>query len=134
MARRRTTYNRTNKNTETPSQIKARREARENGRGQNSAFTGGARTAQTFTDERGNRISDVQGMSLAWQNRRNVATYTRSKSGAKSVNGQTAGGSTWTFTNKDDNGNVISQSGRNRMATRRQRYYDIRVGLGLAGG
>lgn len=60
--------------------------------------------------------------------------YTSSARGRMSVDGHTAGGSTWTFTQKDDNGNKIRQSGRSQIATRRQRYYDIRVGLGLAGG
>ena len=140
---RRTTYNRTNKNTETPSLRRQRAEARANGRGRNQAFTSGARSANT-------RQENAQAMRAAWnlnnngrgtrtrnvttgrfQNEKgNVQTYTRSASGKMSVNGQTAGGNTWTFSDKDRG----RQSGRSQMASRRQRYYDVRVGLGLAGG
>ena len=56
--------------------------------------------------------------------------YTSSKRGRLSTNGKTAGGSTWTFSDKDKG----RQSGRSQIATRRQRYYDVRVGLGMAGG
>ena len=122
--------NRTNKNTETRSQINARREARENGRGANSAYTGGARTAEGFTDNKGYRVSDVEGMKNAWNNGTNVNTYTKSSTGKMSVNGRTAGGRTWTFSDKENG----RQSGRSSMASRRQRYYDVRKGLGLVGG
>lgn len=67
--------------------------------------------------------------------------YTRSATGRLSTNGRTAGGSTYTFTPKNDDGSPVlgkngkpRQSGRSGLATRRQRYYDVRVGLGLAGG
>ena len=70
----------------------------------------------------------------AWDENKTVATHTRSKYGRMSTNGQTAGGNTHSFTNRDTRGNLIAQSGRGGLATRRQRYYDIRVGLGLAGG
>ncbi len=72
--------------------------------------------------------------SDAWANDTNVNTYTSSKQGRLSTNGRTAGGSTWTFTQKDSDGNKIRQSGRRSVATRRQRYYDVRVGLGMSGG
>ena len=58
------------------------------------------------------------------------AGYTRTASGRMSVDGKRAGGSTWTFTDKDKG----RQSGRSQIASRRQRYYDVRVGLGMAGG
>ena len=58
MPRKKTTYNRTNPNTETPSQRKARREARADGRESNAAYTSGARTVSGFTNDRGYRISD----------------------------------------------------------------------------
>lgn len=62
-------------------------------------------------------------------------TTGRSATGRMAVEGDTrAGGKTWTFTEKDDDGNTIRQSGRSNTADRRQRYYDVRVGLGLAGG
>ena len=143
MARRSTTYNRTNKNTETPSARKQRREAREAGRGKNQAYTSGAR-AVNYRDD--NRAENVEAWNLNTSNRAtngrfkkkgtggDIGTYTRSTTGRLSANGRTAGGSTWTMTAKDENGNTIAQSGRNKIATRRQRYYDIRVGLGLAGG
>lgn len=73
-------------------------------------------------------------MGEAWAKGQKVQTYTSSKHGRMSDNGNTAGGSTWTMTAKDADGNKIAQSGRNKIATRRQRYYDVRVGLGLAGG
>ena len=62
-------------------------------------------------------------------------TTSSSARGRMAVEGSTrAGGNTWTFTQKDDNGNTVRQSGRSQTATRRQRYYDVRVGLGLMGG
>lgn len=67
--------------------------------------------------------------------------YTSSSKGRLSTNGKTAGGSTWTFTPKNNDGTAVlnkkgeaRQSGRSRVATRRQRYYDVRLGLGLVGG
>jgi len=67
--------------------------------------------------------------------------YTSSKKGRLSTNGKTAGGSTWTFTPKNADGSPVlnkkgeaRQSGRSQVATRRQRYYDVRVGLGMVGG
>ena len=101
---------------------KARREARANGRGANAAFTSGARSVDMSRD-------NAQAMREAWQSRQNVATYTRSKNGAMSVDGRKAGGSTWTYTNRDMEGNFVGQSGRNKLATRRQREYDTRKGM-----
>ena len=46
-----------------------------------------------------------------------------------STDGRTQGGSTWTYTNRDMEGNLVSQSGRNKVATRRQREYDTRKGM-----
>lgn len=117
----------------TKSSEKARAEAFTNGRGRNQAFTSGARTAQTM-QRNGNNISEEQGMRDAWSNRSNVPTYTSTRSGRMSTNGRTAGGSTWTFTRKGTDGQTLNQSGRNKLASRRQRYYDVRLGLGLAGG
>lgn len=143
MTRRRTTYNRTNKNTETPSARKARREARANGRGANQAFTSGARSVMVSNDTAAamrerwdtNRVGISRASNGRFQrDNGNVATYTSSSNGRMSTNGRTAGGMTWAMTAKDENGNTIRQSGRSQMATRRQRYYDIRKGLGLAGG
>lgn len=49
---------------------------------------------------------------------------TRSVTGKMSANGRTAGGQAQTLGN-----------GRGgKLTTRRKRYYDVRVGLGLAGG
>ncbi len=55
---------------------------------------------------------------------------TSTKSGRMSANGKSAGGYTHTFSDKESG----RQSGRSKMASRRQRYYDVRIGLGLAGG
>lgn len=134
------------RNRITRSTERARAEAFTNGRGRNSAFTGGARTAQSFglsnrigRNGRPVQISEQQGMVNAWDAARNgqggrVATYGSSRNGRMSVNGRTAGGSTWTFTQRGADGALVRQSGRNRIATRRQRYYDVRRGLGMVGG
>ena len=137
MAKKSTTRNRTNKNTETPSQRAARRLARANGRGANSAYTAGARTAEPFQDTAGNRVSRETFFSNAWSHGRPVATVTRSKNGRMSINGRTVGGSTWTYTPKNDDGTPVinaktgeaRQSGRSTIANRRQRDYDTRVGM-----
>lgn len=84
---------------------------------------------QSFENSRGYRISDTEGMRNAWANRTNVATATSSRNGRLSVNGRTAGGNTWTFTNRDMDGNLISQSGRKTTSSRRQRDYDVRSGM-----
>lgn len=72
---------------------------------------------------------NAQAMREAWQNRQNVATYTRSRNGAMSADGRKAGGSTWTYTNRDMEGNMVRQSGRSQIANRRQRDYDTRSGM-----
>ncbi len=83
-------------------------------RGMNAAFT---QASGVLAKGENGKWSDVGG-------------YTRSATGKLSTNGRTAGGSTWTFSDKDKG----RQSGRSQIATRRQRYYDVRVGLGMAGG
>lgn len=88
-------------------------------RGNNAAFTQSHGQLQK-------RTADGK-FSKTWHEGRG---YTRSKTGKLSTNGRTAGGSTYTFSDKDKG----RQSGRSGLATRRQRYYDVRVGLGLAGG
>jgi hypothetical protein len=62
--------------------------------------------------------------------------YTSSKHGRMSTDGKRAGGSTWTFTPKNDDGSAVlkkdgtaRQSGRSQIATRRQRLYDVKAGL-----
>ena len=82
-----------------------------------------------FKNERGYRISDQEGMRRAWENQSNVSTYTRSKNGMLSADGRKAGGSTWTYTNRDMDGNLVRQSGRDKISNRRQRDYDTRVGM-----
>lgn len=72
---------------------------------------------------------NAQAMRKAWEDRQNVATYTRSKSGAMSTDGRTAGGSTWTYTDRDMEGNFQRQSGRSKISTRSQRNYDTRKGM-----
>ena len=56
--------------------------------------------------------------------------YTSSATGKMSTNGRTAGGSTQAFSRS--RGGKLGRRGN--LATRRQRYYDVRVGLGLSGG
>lgn len=68
-------------------------------------------------------------MRRAWENRENVRTYTKSATGKLSTDGKKANGSTWTFTNRDMDGNLVSQSGRKTIANRRQRDYDVRTGM-----
>lgn len=66
--------------------------------------------------------------------------YTSTKSGRLSIDGRRAGGLTHAQTPKNDDGSPVMkngkarQSGRSGLATRRQRYYDVRVGLSLSGG
>lgn len=112
---------------ETKSQRKARLNGYDNGRERNAAYTSGAREVGFPKDPKALNAE-------AWENGTQVQTYTSSKSGRMSDNGRTAGGYTHSFTKKDDDGNVEKQSGRGGVASRRQRYYDIRVGLGLSGG
>lgn len=68
-------------------------------------------------------------MRNAWDQNQNVQTVTKSKSGRMSVDGTKAGGSTWTYTNRDMDGNLVSQSGRSTLSNRRQRDYDTRAGM-----
>lgn len=114
---------------ESKSRRKARLDGYANGRGKNQAFTSGAQDVPIVGDKRKSTEKHKQ----AWDDKTPVKTYTSSSTGRMSTNGRTAGGSTWTFTQKNADG-TKKQSGRNKIATRRQRYYDIRVGLGLAGG
>lgn len=53
------------------------------------------------------------------------------KNGLMSVEGSnnTKGAKTWTFTDRDMDGNLIRQSGRSQLSDRRQRNYDVRNGL-----
>lgn len=107
------------------------------GRGQNAAYTAGARTAEPIVDRRGYSTSEADFYRQRWNDRQNVATVTRTASGRMSVNGRTQGGSTWTMTPKNDDGSPVinektgkaRQSGRSKIATRRQREYDVRKGM-----
>ena len=136
MAKRRTERNRTNKNTNTISQQRARAAAAIDGRGGRlAAYTGGARTAEQFRGVY--NMSEADGQREAWQNRRNVSTYTHTPSGLLSVNGKnTKNAYTNTFTPKNDDGSPVlnskgevRQSGRSEKANRRQRDYDVRKGM-----
>lgn len=103
--------------------------AARNGRGRNAAYTSGAQ--ETTSGERGQ--TQAQRMMAAWNdgvNTRDVQTYTRTRNGRLSANGRdTRGAYTWTQTNRDMDGNFVRQSGRSQMASRRQRDYDVRLGL-----
>ena len=77
-----------------------------------------------FTQANGQLVKDANGRWTQGDG------YTTSARGRLSTNGRTAGGSTWTFSDK----NRGRQSGRSQIASRRQRYYDVRVGLGMVGG
>lgn len=68
------------------------------------------------------RQTDIQRRVNA--NTRTDVRRTRSVTGRMSVNGRTAGGQAQT----------LGDGRQGRMASRRQRYYDVRKGLGLAGG
>lgn len=129
MAKKRTERNRTNPNTNTISQQRARINAGIDGRGANSAYTGGARTAQPLVNSRGYQLSELQGQQQAWNNGQQIQTVTRTRNGRMSTDGRKAGGSTWTFTNRDMEGNLVSQSGRKTLSNRRQRDYDVRKGM-----
>lgn len=129
MAKKRTIRNRTNPNTNTVSQQRARINAGLDGRGANSAYTGGARTAQPLVNSRGYQLSELQGQQQAWNNGQQIQTVTRTRNGRMSNDGRKAGGSTWTFTNRDMEGNLVSQSGRKTLSNRRQRDYDVRKGM-----
>ena len=102
----------------TPSAMKKKAEALRNGRGDNQTFTSGARSTSFDAD-------NPTAMKNAWDSGQNVQTYTRSKSGKLSAGGGKAGGLTWTMTDKDNG----RQSGRSKLANRRQRDYDVRKGL-----
>ena len=65
-----------------------------------------------------------------------VGGYTSSKRGRMSTDGSRAGGNTWTFTPKNDDGSsvlkkdgTIRQSGRSQISNRNQRMYDVKKGL-----
>lgn len=129
MPKRRTERNRTNPNTNTVSQQRARINAGIDGRGQNAAYTSGARTAQPLINSRGYQLSELQGQQQAWNNGQQIQTVTRTRNGLMSADGRKAGGNTWTFTNRDMEGNLVSQSGRKTLSNRRQRDYDVRKGM-----
>ena len=121
----------------TPSQQKARANAAIDGRGKNAAYSAGARTAQEFKNSKGYNVSEAEGMRNAWQRQEDVQTYTRTRNGQMSVNGRnTKDAKTWTFTPKNDDGSAVlnqkgeaRQSGRSKLANRRQRDYDVRSGM-----
>ena len=152
MSRKEATRNmETKRNLSTPSSRKRASEARSHGRGDNQAFTSGARSANK--DDSASRMKDAwnlaEGKTRGRNNGRfvskqesmkqgNVATYTHTKRGAMSVDGRRAGGTTWAMTPKDDKGNYLTnkdgskkQSGRSRLedGTRDHRRYDVVRGL-----
>lgn len=136
MAKSRNTRNRTNRNTETRGNIAARREARMNGRGRNSAYS--VSREASLTNSRGYAISQQEANRNAWANNSRMAVYTRDGQGRMSINGKnTAGAKTWTMTPKNDDGSPVinsktgapRQSGRSQIADRAQRRYDVRAGM-----
>lgn len=128
MARRKS-----NKQALSPSANRKRIENARDGRGKNQAYTSGARAVGFKNNSTGEMVD-------AHAKREKVQTYTSSKRGRMSDGTKCKAGNniascrTWTMTEKDSDGNKINQSGRSSVATRRQRYYDETVGLGLAGG
>ena len=58
-------------------------------------------------------------------------TASSTKKGLLSVEGSnnTKGAKTWTFTDRDMEGNLIRQAGRSQLSDRRQREYDVKKGL-----
>ena len=137
MAKRKGTENRTNKNRNTVSQQRSRANSAIDGRGgRYSSYTGGARTAEPVQDKRGYSTSERDFMRQAWNEGRDVATMTRTRSGQMSANGRTRGGLTWAMTPKNDDGSAVlnksgeaRQSGRSQLATTRQRDYDNRKAM-----
>lgn len=103
--------------------INKRVNATVNGRVGRQAYTSGARSVNFDRD-------NVPSMRQAWNSGENIGTYTRTSRGRLSANGKdTRGALTHTQTNRDMNGNLISQSGRSKLANRRQRDYDVRQGF-----
>lgn len=139
MPKRKTERNRTNRNSNTISQQRARANAAIDGRGGRlAAYTGGARTARQFRRNQYYPMSEQEGMRQAWENRTNVATYTSTRDGRLSVNGRnTSGAVTNAMTPKNDDGSSVinprtgeaRQSGRSELANRRQRDYDNRKAM-----
>lgn len=146
MPRRKDTRNRTNPNSNTISQQKERANAAIDGRGgRKAAYTGGARTASKELYEKaipsigfkGYKIAEDEANRRAYAEGRNLQVYTRTRSGRLSINGKdTNGAVTNAMTPKNDDGTpVLNQkgearrSGRESLATRRQREYDVRKGL-----
>lgn len=133
--------NRTNPNIMTSSAQKQRANSAIDGRGGRlSSFTGGARSVNIKNDSQ-------QGMINAWERNANpvrtrgangrfngtdrgdIQTVTRTKTGRMSEDGKTAGGYTHGFSKNTGDGHASGG-----LLSRRQRYYQVRVGLGLAGG
>lgn len=143
------TRNMTNK-SKTASQRKAEKVAREYGRGKNSVFTVN-RSANPNMDNASNmakawnlaegkaRSRNAKGQyenKAVSQAKGNVQTYTRSVTGRMSVDGRTAGGSTWAFTPKNDDGSPVvdskgrrKQSGLSKISDRDTRYREVKRSL-----
>lgn len=143
------TRNMTNK-SKTASQRKAEKVAREYGRGKNSVFTVN-RSANPNMDNASNmakawnlaegkaRSRNAKGQyenKAVSQAKSNVQTYTRSVTGRMSVDGRTAGGSTWAFTPRNDDGSPVvdskgrrKQSGLSKIADRDTRYREVKRSL-----
>lgn len=88
---------------------------REGARNENQSYTAGGRLSQAYDP---NTKQFTKGA-------------TSTKSGRLAVEGSTntKGARTWTFTNRDMEGNLISQAGRSQTSDRRQREYDVKKGL-----
>lgn len=105
------------------SQIRERENRAVNAAPRNVAFTGRARSADFKSDNNA-------AMQEAWAKNTTVPTFTSTPDGKLSANGRnTTGALTHTYTNRDMEGNLVSQSGRSRIATRAQRNYDTRAGM-----
>lgn len=140
MAKKRTERNRTNPNTNTISQQRARINAGIDGRGQNSAYTGGAKSVPVYDDLGGGLkrlVHEDEANRRAWAGQSNKAVYTRTADGKLSINGKnTKGAVTNAMTPKNDDGSAVigkdgkvRQSGRSSLANRRQRDYDNRKAM-----
>ena len=109
------------------------------------ALTDGGRTAfgelrekaDPNTGFKGYSISEQEANNRAWQSNRNLRVNTRTASGRLSIDGRTTNGAvTWAMTPKNDDGTPVlnkrgeaRQSGRSRVANRRQRDYDNRKAM-----
>ena len=89
--------------------------SKEGARNENQSYTAGGRLSQAYDPD----------------TKQFTKGATSTKSGKLAVEGSTntKGAKTWTFTDRDMEGNLIRQAGRSQTSDRRQREYDVKKGL-----